>query len=349
MSYAIGPGHFMTVFSREESIQELFSVQSDVLAMIAFERALALALGRFELISSKSATRIVGVLDDFRPDMEDLRTGFKRDGVASPNLVNQIRNQLNDEDKSNFHYGTTSQDLTDTSLMMRMRDGVASMSQNIKLLNLKLEGLATSYSGERVLMARTRMQNALPISVPEKLGNWCAQLEGLISTMPQKFLLQLGGGEGAARKFGASYDDITSDMASTLDLTAAKHVWHTDRQSVTNICFWFSQVSTVMGKIAQDVLFMAQTDIGEARIEGGGFSSAMPHKKNPVLAEIILAQTHYCHTQMSGLNRASIHENERSGAAWTLEWLLVPAILVTSADIVMNTQEMIEKLIFNTK
>jgi 3-carboxy-cis,cis-muconate cycloisomerase len=75
----------------------------------------------------------------------------------------------------------------------------------------------------------------------------------------------------------------------------------------------------------------------------------MPHKKNPVLAEIILAQTHYCHTQMSGLNRASIHENERSGAAWTLEWLLVPAILVTSADIVMNTQEMIEKLIFNTK
>jgi 3-carboxy-cis,cis-muconate cycloisomerase len=52
---------------------------------------------------------------------------------------------------------------------------------------------------------------------------------------------------------------------------------------------------------------------------------------------------------MSGLNRASIHENERSGAAWTLEWLLVPAILVTSADIVMNTQEMIEKLIFNTK
>ncbi|MGY8843083.1 MAG: lyase family protein, partial [Burkholderiales bacterium] len=252
--------------------------------------------------------------------------------------------QLNDECKTNFHYGVTSQDLIDTSLMIRMRDSVAIVSQNLQNLNLKLKELASSHSNERVLMARTRMQNALPISVPEKIGNWRSQIEVLLASTPKIFLLQLGGPEGAARKFGASHHDISNDMASTLGLTAAKHVWHTDRQQVTNICFWFTQAATVMGKIAQDILSMAQSDVGEVRIEGGGSSSAMKHKKNPVLAEIILAQARYCHTQMSGITTASIHENERSGTAWTLEWMLVPALLITSANTVMNTIELIENI-----
>ena len=344
MSYAIGAGHFMFAFSGEKNIQEIFSVNSDMSAMIAFEKALTIALGRYGLIPSKDAQQIMDVLDKFVPDMDDIQIGFKRDGVAPPTLVHQVRNQLNQAYKTSFHYGTTSQDLIDTSLMMRMRDSVAIVSQNLQNLNLKLKELASSHSNEKVLVARTRMQNALPISVPEKIGNWCSPIEALLTSAPQTFLLQLGGPEGAARKFGASYHDICKDMASTLGLTAAKHAWHTDRQQVTNICFWFTQAATVMGKIAQDVLFMAQSDVGEARIEGGGSSSVMEHKKNPVLAEVILAQAHYCHTQMSGLNTASIHENERSGTAWTLEWMLIPALLITSANTVVNTKELIENL-----
>ena len=344
MSYAIGSGHLMFAFSQEKNVQELFSVNTDMSAMIAFEKALTTALSRYDLIPSKNAQQIMDVLDKFVPDMDNIQNEFKRDGVAPPALVHQIRNQLNDESKTSFHYGATSQDLIDTSVMMRMRDSVAIISQNLKDLNLKLKELASSHSNDKVLMARTRMQNALPISVPEKIGNWQSQIEVLLTSMPQKFFLQLGGPEGAARQFGDSYHDISNDMASTLGLTAAKHAWHTDRQQVTNICFWFTQAATVMGKIAQDVLFMAQSNVGEARIEDGGSSSAMNHKKNPVLAEVILAQAQYCHTQMSGLNTASIHENERSGTAWTLEWMLVPALLITSANTVVNTKELIKNI-----
>jgi len=99
-----------------------------------------------------------------------------------------------------------------------------------------------------------------------------------------------------------------------------------------------------MGKIAQDVLVMVQNEVGEASLTDGGSSSVMEHKKNPVLAEVILAQTRYCHTQMNGINTASIHENERSGVAWTLEWMLVPVLLITSANTVMNTKDLIENI-----
>ena len=341
MSYAIGSDNLMLVFSQDKNVQECFSVKSDMAAMIAFEKALTSALARCDVISLKDAQEIINVLENFEPDMDQIQIEFKRDAVVPPVLVKQIRKKLNDEYQAGFHHGTTSQDLIDTSLMMRMKDSVAIVSRNLKILELKLKELAASHSDERILTARTRMQNALPISVPEKIGNWRSQIESLLISMPQTFLLQLGGPEGAAREYGANYHDISSTMASILELTPPKHAWHTDRQQLTSICFWFTQVATAMGKISQDLLFMAQSDVAEVRLEGGGSSSAMKHKKNPVLAEVILAQAQYCHTQMSGLNTASIHENERSGTAWTLEWMLVPSLLITSANTVVNTTELI--------
>ncbi len=344
MSYAAGSDTWMSTFSQDKSVQACFSVNADMNAMIAFEKALTRALERCGVIPSEDAQHIIDVVDKFEPDMNDLRVMFKRDGVVPPGLVKQIRDELRSEYKASFHYGTTSQDLVDTSLMMRMRDSVVILSENLKNLNLELKNLASSHSDERVLMARTRMQNALPISVPEKIGFWQSQIERLLGSMPATFLLQLGGPEGAVRKFTTNYQDISNDMASALGLTAAKDVWHTDRQPVTNICFWFTQVATVMGKIAQDVLVMVQNEVGEASLTDGGSSSVMEHKKNPVLAEVILAQTRYCHTQMNGINTASIHENERSGVAWTLEWMLVPVLLITSANTVMNTKDLIENI-----
>ena len=344
MSYAIGPDNFMFAFSQDNSVQECFSVNSDMHAMIGFEKALTSALGRYGVIPLESMQHIIDVLDRFEPDIDELRVMFKRDGVVPPALVKQIRDELKNEYKTNFHYGTTSQDLVDTSLMMRMRDSVAIVCQNLKNLDVELKKLTSSHSDEKVLMARTRMQTALPISVPEKIGFWRSQIEALLGSKPETFLLQLGGPEGVARKFGTNYQNIANDMSSTLGLTASKHIWHTDRQPITNICFWFTQVASVMGKIAQDVLFMVQSEVDEARLKGGGSSSVMKHKNNPVLAEVVVAQTRYCHAQMSGINTASIHENERSGASWALEWMLVPVLLITSADAVMNTNELIEKL-----
>jgi len=305
MSYTLGPDHFMSAFVEDKQVQELFGVSADMSAMIAFEKALTLALDRWGLTPLDHAQQITDVLDTFTPDMDAIYSAYKRDGITPPSLVNQVRAQLNDDCKSSFHFGATSQDLVDTSLMMRMRDSVAIVAKNLQTLSLQLNELASSHSNERVLSARTRMQNALPISVPEKIGNWQSQIEGMLDSTPQTFLLQLGGPEGAARKFGAAYHDIVNDMSITLDLTPAKHVWHTDRRPVTSIAFWFSQVSTVMGKISLDVLLMVQSDVGEVSLKGGGSSSAMQHKKNPVLAEVILAQAGYCHTQFSPNEKGS--------------------------------------------
>jgi 3-carboxy-cis,cis-muconate cycloisomerase len=78
------------------------------------------------------------------------------------------------------------------------------------------------------------------------------------------------------------------------------------------------------------VALMAQGG-NEIALAGGGGSSAMPHKRNPVAAEALTALARFNATQLSGMHQALVHEQERSGAAWTLEWLLLPQMVTATA------------------
>ena len=91
-----------------------------------------------------------------------------------------------------------------------------------------------------------------------------------------------------------------------------------------------AQISGSLGKLGMDVTLLAQNEVGAVRLEGGGGSSAMSHKSNPVNAEVLVALARYNAGLAGTLNQALIHENERSGAAWTLEWLTLPPMLVTT-------------------
>ena len=70
-------------------------------------------------------------------------------------------------------------------------------------------------------------------------------------------------------------------------------------------------------------------DLFKVRVTGGGGSSAMPHKQNPILAESLTTLARFNAIQMGGLLQAGLHENERSGAAWTLEWMALPSMLAS--------------------
>ena len=85
-----------------------------------------------------------------------------------------------------------------------------------------------------------------------------------------------------------------------------------------------------LGKIGQDIALMADRG-DEIVLEGGGSSSAMPHKQNPVAAEMLVTLARFNAAQLGGLAQAAVHEQERSGAAWTLEWLILPQMVTACA------------------
>jgi len=56
----------------------------------------------------------------------------------------------------------------------------------------------------------------------------------------------------------------------------------------------------------------------------------MHHKNNPVGPEILVTLARFNATQLAAMHQALVHEQERSGAAWTLEWMILPQMLIAA-------------------
>ncbi|TIN70121.1 MAG: 3-carboxy-cis,cis-muconate cycloisomerase, partial [Mesorhizobium sp.] len=106
--------------------------------------------------------------------------------------------------------------------------------------------------------------------------------------------------------------------------------WQNQRDALADFAGWLSLLTGSLGKFGQDIALLAQGGT-EIKLSGGGGSSTMPHKQNPVKAEALVALARFNATQLAGLHHALVHEQERSGAAWTLEWLLLPQMVVATA------------------
>ena len=72
----------------------------------------------------------------------------------------------------------------------------------------------------------------------------------------------------------------------------------------------------------------------------------MPHKSNPVPAEVLVTLARFNAGLLGTLHQALVHENERSGAAWTLEWMVLPQMAVASAAALSRAQGLIAGLSF---
>jgi 3-carboxy-cis,cis-muconate cycloisomerase len=134
-----------------------------------------------------------------------------------------------------------------------------------------------------------------------------------------------------------------------LGLAVPAGSWHTARDNLAEFASWLSLLTGALGKIGQDIALLAQNEVGDVTVAGGGKSSAMPHKSNPVLAEILVALARYNATQLAALHQTLVHEQERSGAAWTLEWMVLPPMVVAAAAALSHAATLLNALQINAK
>lgn len=67
----------------------------------------------------------------------------------------------------------------------------------------------------------------------------------------------------------------------------------------------------------------------------------MAHKRNPVLAELLVTLARFNAVQLSGMHHALLHEQERSGAAWGLEWMILPQMAQSTGRALVATLELV--------
>lgn len=307
----------------DPEIAALWSPEAQLAGMRTFEAAWSRALGRAGRADPVAAEAAAQVIETMAFDLADLRAGVARDGVVVPRLVAQITAAT----PGPVHKGATSQDVIDSATALAMRDTLAVLSARLASLTETLTDLDMRF-GTRPLMGRTRMQAATQITVHDRLAPWLLPLSQhrtrLAELRPRVALVQIGGASGDRAALGGAAEQVAADVAAALGLGNPLRAWHAMRDGVAEFASVLSLISGTLGKMGQDIALMAQQGISEIALSGGGGSSAMPHKQNPVLAELLVTLARFNAVQLSAMHQALIHEQERSGAAWALEWMVLP-------------------------
>jgi 3-carboxy-cis,cis-muconate cycloisomerase len=201
------------------------------------------------------------------------------------------------------------------------------------------------------LAARTHGQQALPVSFGLKVAAWLAPLirhaERLDEISPRLLVVQFGGAAGTLAALGDKGLAVMHGLADELGLGAPVMPWHAQRDNLIEFAGWLSLLTGSVGKMAQDIILLAQTEVGEvseSAEEGRGGSSTMPQKSNPIASELILAAARANASLLSALHQAQIQEHERATHGWQVEWLTLPQMIVLTGGALKHAHYLAKNL-----
>ncbi|GAA6208069.1 3-carboxy-cis,cis-muconate cycloisomerase [Cognatishimia sp. WU-CL00825] len=324
---------FFSSLFEDPEVTAVFETGRTFARFLAFEIALSEALAASGAVDVSTAKAAIKKMHSFSPDMNAIKVASPIDGVPVPEFLRQLRKHVGADLTPAVHVGSTSQDLIDTATVLALKEVNDTFTARLETAIAGIERLIES-QGNNSLMGRTRMQAALPITVRHRLENWVIPLyrhrDSLAGMRSDLQVLQFGGATGDRSANRDKVVEIGADLANRLGLTDPGYAWHNDRTRFVAYAGWLSLVTGSLGKIGQDICLMAQQGIEEITQSGGGTSSAMAHKQNPVKAEMLIALAQYNAGQLALMHNALIHEQERSGSAWTLEWMVLPAMVCTT-------------------
>ena len=297
-----------------------------VQAMLDVEAALARAEARIGLIPSRAAEGIAAQcrVDEF--DVAQLGRAAVRSANPVIPLVNALRAAVPNEAAPYVHHGATSQDILDTAMMLIARRGL-----DLILVDLERAAAAAATLADRhrstVMAARTLLQQALPTTFGLKAAGWLVAIVDARSELTRvaqtRLAVQLGGAAGTLAAFKDRGLDVARELAAELTLSQPALPWHTARGRVVEVATALAIAAGAAGKVALDVVLLAQTEVGEvseSTVAGRGASSALPQKHNPVDAIEILAAVRGINAQVAVLLGAMLQEHERAAGAWQAEW-----------------------------
>jgi 3-carboxy-cis,cis-muconate cycloisomerase len=303
-----------------------------VQAMLDVEAALARAEAKVGVIPADAPGRIAAHCKVAEFDVAQLGRDAVRSGIPVIPLVEALRAAVPKDTAPFVHYGATSQDIVDTAMMLIARQGLDLVRADLDRAAAAAANLADTHRAS-LMAARTLMQHASVTSFGLKAAGWLNALidtrADLLRVRRTRLAVQFGGAAGTLASLSDKGPAVVAALAAELDLAEPVLPWHTARARIVEVANAIGIAAGIAGKVALDVVLMAQIEVGEVSEAGGkghGASSTLPQKHNPVQAIAILAAVRGVNAQVALLQGTMLQEHERAAGAWQAEW---PALTET--------------------
>jgi 3-carboxy-cis,cis-muconate cycloisomerase len=240
------------------------------------------------------------------------------------------------------HWGATSQDVTDTALVLLLGRCRQVLEADCQRVGRGLRRLSDQHAGT-VMLGRTLLQPAPPITFGLKAASWSAAIRRGWSRVASRFdeaaYLQFGGASGTLAALGDRGIEVSEALAEELKLKCPDAPWHGHRDRLAALMAALSILTASLGKMALDIALLMQYEVGEAVEPGGdgrGGSSAMPSKRNPIACMLAIAASKRTPGLVANFLSGMVQEHERGVGGWQSEWTTVQSI-VQSAGIALES------------
>ena len=332
-----------------EQMKRLWDTNAKYSAWLEVEKALVRGWNKLGLIPDSDCEKICKNAKFDIARIDEIEAVTKHDLIA---FTTSVAESLGEESRW-VHYGITSSDCIDTAVALQMRDSLKIILDDIKQVREAIKVRAYQHK-DTLMVGRSHGIHGEPITFGLVLAIWYDELgrhlKALESTLEVISVGQLSGAMGNLAHTPMELEELVCKELGLKPAPVSNQVIQRDRYA--RLMSDLALLASSCEKIAVEVRHLQRTEVYEAEEyfeSGQKGSSAMPHKRNPVLSENItgLCRMIRSYAMPAMENVALWHERDISHSS--VERFILPDSFITTDFMLMRLKGLLEKLVVYPK
>ena len=316
-------------YAREEMTKH-WTQKARYQAWLDVEKAAVKAWNKIGLIPDEDCKKIVENAGFSVERIEEIEAVTKHDLIAFTTSVSET---LGSESRW-FHYGMTSSDAVDTGVAIQMKHSLEIIISDVKMLMESIKKRAIEHK-MTLMVGRSHGIHGEPITFGLTLAVWydemARHLKNLEETMDVICVGQISGAMGNFAHAPLELEEYACEELGLKPAPASNQVIQRDRYA--RLATTLALLASTVEKFAVQIRHLQRTEVYECEeyfAKGQKGSSAMPHKRNPILTENItgLARMVRSYATPAMENVALWHERDISHSSTERIWL--PDVFITT-------------------
>ena len=265
----------------------LWSSEGRFSALLEVEKAATRAWAELGVVPPEAAELIANTRTPDPARVDELEHSLHHDIAA---FVDAVSETLGPDGRW-FHYGLTSSDVVDTALSLQIREAGGLVLEGIDRAHAAVVARAEEHK-LTLQMGRTHGVHAEPTTFGLKLLGWAFELDRNRARVRRALEgMRVGKLSGAVGTYAATDPELERIACERLGLEPAPtstQILQRDRHA--ELLCALAVVASSLDTFALEIRHLARTEVAEVQepfAKGQKGSSAMPHKRNPVVAERI--------------------------------------------------------------
>ncbi|GAB6045791.1 adenylosuccinate lyase [Caminibacter profundus] len=331
-------------YARKE-MKNLWTQEAKFNAWLEVEKAAVKAWNKLGLIPDEDAKKIIENAKFDIKRIDEIEKETKHDVIA---FLTSVAESLGEESRW-VHYGMTSSDTIDTAVALQMRDSLKIIIDDVKMVMEAIKKRAYEHK-YTLMVGRSHGIHGEPITFGLVLSIWYDEMKRHLKNLEETLeVISVGKVSGAMGNFAHApieLEELTCEYLGLKPAPISNQVIQRDRYA--RLAAALGLLASTVEKIAVNIRHFQRTEVYEAEeyfSKGQKGSSAMPHKRNPVLSENItgLARIIRAYVTPAMENVALWHERDISHSSVERFWL--PDAFITTDFMLHRLNNIISNLV----